>query len=484
MAENRQEREIIRSSRDVSIVIPDNDTDNLVEEEDIKEDKDSALADAILKNAGMALSLGVICEVPNNLDTPNRNRYEPTTAAIGPYHRKKEHQHVTEALKTSYLAALLSRPRQEQTSLEHIIKAMREKEYEFKSSYGHHKEKIKLLTSDECVKMMILDGCFILELIYKFKEYKVGAMEEGYKTMDPIFSYTWMLRHLQRDLILLENQLPFSVLKDLFDLTSDPKHNESLSDLVVNFLDPEIQTYGIPRNDELTGKHLLDLVRNHLLGKSPQKNYGKYPNWKLTRYCAADLKNAGVVFKKNENAKSLLDITFNDQDGNLIIPPFFFGEGMIVYLQNLIALEQSSSNYTSHITSYVIFLDTLIKSKEDVKLLRSEGIINGSLNEEKKMARTINGLYSRAIVDSFYYDELYQRVNAFCEQDKQKRRVLVRQWSIEFFDNFSTPWRAISVSLGLAVTLLTLTLTIISLISTFKKRTHAPMGYSVLSQVF
>ncbi|KAF9622067.1 hypothetical protein IFM89_029351 [Coptis chinensis] len=452
------------NNKNVSIDIPDEckDTDD-EEEEDL-------LAQIILENAGMDLSQGVNYKVPKTMYTINLNRYEPTAVSIGPHHRDKEHEHphVTEMVKKSYVAALLGRPKQRKTSLTQIIKAMRKKEYEFKISYGYHKGKAHLTNSDECVKMMILDACFILELLYKFKEYKDGSMEETYKTMDPIFSYTWMLRHLRRDLVLLENQLPFSVLKCLFDLTSDPKHSDSLNELLVRFLDPEIQAYEVQRNNEVTGKHLLDLVRTHLLGQSPLKEYGKYPNWELTQYCATDLKKAGVLFKKNEKAQSLLDITFNDRDGVLKIPPFFFGEGMIVYLQNLVALEQSSRDYTSHITSYVIFLDTLIKSKSDVKLLRSEGIINGSLNEDEKMSSTINGLYSRAIVNSFYYDGLYRRVNAFCQQDEQKRRAIVRQWSITFFrEYFSTPWRVCSLFIACLLVILTVAQTIFTAIQTF-----------------
>ena len=67
---------------------------------------------------------------------------------------------------------------------------------------------------DEFVKILVIDGCFIIELLRKSAD--VELREEN----DPIFSMACMLQFLFHDLILLENQVPWMVLEHLFNVVS------------------------------------------------------------------------------------------------------------------------------------------------------------------------------------------------------------------------------------------------------------------------
>ncbi|KAI8015429.1 UPF0481 protein [Camellia lanceoleosa] len=56
-------------------------------------------------------------------------------------------------------------------------------------------------------EMLLIDSCFILELLYKFKH------EECKKSQDPVLASILTAEYIQHDLLLLENQLPFFVLQ-------------------------------------------------------------------------------------------------------------------------------------------------------------------------------------------------------------------------------------------------------------------------------
>ncbi|KAJ4974736.1 hypothetical protein NE237_007910 [Protea cynaroides] len=65
--------------------------------------------------------------------------------------------------------------------------------------------------------MMLIDGFFIVEYFLKFS--KAVLVDEN----DPIFNSKLIAERVVRDLVLLENQIPFSVLQTLFDLSNNNK---------------------------------------------------------------------------------------------------------------------------------------------------------------------------------------------------------------------------------------------------------------------
>ncbi|KAG7995591.1 hypothetical protein I3843_01G117500 [Carya illinoinensis] len=70
--------------------------------------------------------------------------------------------------------------------------------------------------------MMLLDGCFIIELFRKCKG--LNPRDDH----DPIFQIDWMLNAIEVDLLLFENQLPYFVLDKLFEISSQtPLPNRS-----------------------------------------------------------------------------------------------------------------------------------------------------------------------------------------------------------------------------------------------------------------
>ncbi|XP_041010655.1 UPF0481 protein At3g47200-like [Juglans microcarpa x Juglans regia] len=65
--------------------------------------------------------------------------------------------------------------------------------------------------------MMLLDGCFIMELFRKYEINKKTRQEE----YDPIFQMAWMLYTIDHDLLLFENQLSLFILAKLFGMSEN-----------------------------------------------------------------------------------------------------------------------------------------------------------------------------------------------------------------------------------------------------------------------
>jgi hypothetical protein len=102
-----------------------------------------------------------IFRMHNQLRKINEKAYEPQLLAIGPYLRGKDDLMLMEEHKLRYLQLILQRGNE--SSMERYIKAMRELEGRAREFYA---EPISL-TTDEFVEILLLDGCFIIELFRK-----------------------------------------------------------------------------------------------------------------------------------------------------------------------------------------------------------------------------------------------------------------------------------------------------------------------------
>ncbi|KAI7996936.1 UPF0481 protein [Camellia lanceoleosa] len=70
------------------------------------------------------------------------------------------------------------------------------------------------MSSDDFIQMMLLDGCFIIELFQQ-----VCGSEDSANANSLVFMKPWLIPILIRDLLKLENQLPFFVLLRLHRLS-------------------------------------------------------------------------------------------------------------------------------------------------------------------------------------------------------------------------------------------------------------------------
>ncbi|KAK8625431.1 hypothetical protein V6N13_090303 [Hibiscus sabdariffa] len=150
------------------------------------------------------------------------------------------------------------------------------------------------LNSTEFVEMMVYDGYFIVFLIL------------GYADED-IFKERGILPEIEDDLLLLENQLPFFVLYELYQIIAEREVNQFSHDALSFFRDD----YSFDLFDDLVRdkdfKHLLDLVHScynpSVQGIKQHKSFiekatseSTSQHWTKFISCAAELDDAGINF--------------------------------------------------------------------------------------------------------------------------------------------------------------------------------------------
>ncbi|PON95329.1 hypothetical protein TorRG33x02_088510 [Trema orientale] len=394
-----------------------------------------------------------IFRIPNILSRHTRNAYVPNAFAIGPFHHDSHYLKPTEKIKQKYLLDLISRLSNPDPSISldtklirNFTKAISDVQDDAREYYAGPVD----MEVDEFVEMLVLDGCFIIELFRK------NAYPGLRNKDDPIFTMSCLLQFLHHDLILLENQIPWLVLDILFEQTKTTSIDEKpLVQLAIEFF-PSLLIKSSPRlthtpsnlsiiqNHE--NKHILDLLRNSLILKSTIIKKSKN-DWQHIR-SATSLRDSGITFMRDVVSESILDIKFSPKRGVMAIPPLLIQETAETVFRNLISLEQCCANYKPIITCYAVLLDNLIDTNEDIQLLDKNKIIVNWLNNDDA-AKFFNRLYIDTYVKENYYYHLTYDVNKYCKRRWHKyRRVLMR-------DYFKHPWALISVIAAFVALVLT-----------------------------
>ncbi|KMZ63889.1 hypothetical protein ZOSMA_390G00020 [Zostera marina] len=164
-------------------------------------------------------------EIPKELqdNDDGESYYEPKLISIGPYHLKNEKLDPMQKLKLKYLSDLLARNKK--NNVDAYMDAI-------KNQYDNEKQKYcgfedLKISKKEFLKMLFLDGCFLVELLLKHNE---GLLMFSGIDIDD----------LNHDLMLIENQVPFSVLNCIYKNTEWELQNKfSLFDLAVHYIHNE-----------------------------------------------------------------------------------------------------------------------------------------------------------------------------------------------------------------------------------------------------
>ncbi|KAJ4729443.1 hypothetical protein OWV82_002223 [Melia azedarach] len=371
-----------------------------------------------------------IFRTPIVLYRHNKKAFVPNGFSIGPYHYGEERLQPAQIIKLKYLQGLLSRSTNPKEKLRELIEDITSVEELARQCYsgsiGFAKE--------EFVKILVLDGCFIIELLRK------NVNEVSRDEDDPLFSMACLNELINHDLILLENQIPWFVLDRLFMLTMiENPGNKGLIELVLRFYNGLFSSDRVSINaDQYRShkiRHILDLLRYSLILPIRSEKYTeKNPGWEPFS-CAAKINEAGIEFNKKKNYSTILDIKFSN--GTLDIPPLAIHETTEAIFRNLISFEQCCPNCEPFVTSYAKFMDNLIYTTKDVELLTEKGILNNWLDPDDATLY-FNKLYNDTYVKKFYYDDICKQVNAYCRSWWNRTRYFYMH------NYFGTPWAIVS----------------------------------------
>ncbi|XAR64640.1 hypothetical protein NMG60_11008393 [Bertholletia excelsa] len=335
-----------------------------------------------------------IFRVPQSLININGRSYHPHIVSIGPYHHGQPHLQMIQEHKWRFLAALLRR------------------------------------TQSRAAR---LDGCFIIELFRKYG--KVVPVEPG----DPLTSMSWVYSFFLRDLIRIENQIPYFILQELFDLTRMPgeESGPSLSDLALGFFNNTLQRPDevIEKYRHLDARHLLDFLRSSFIPLD-QPEPSKSGSTRVIQ-CISKLRRAGIKLKPNK-AESFLTVRF--RRGVIEMPTVSFDDFSSCFMINCVAYEQCRKNCSTHFTTYATLMDCLINTARDVEYLSDCSIIENYFGTDAEVARFINNLGKDVTfdIDKCYLARLFDEVN---EYYKNGWHV---QWAGFRYTYFRSPWSFIS----------------------------------------
>eukprot|EP01018_Ginkgo_biloba_P015793 Gb_20047 [translate_table: standard] len=125
----------------------------------------------------------------------------------------------------------------------------------------------------------------------------------------------------------------------------------------------------------------------------------------------AELRHAGVKFAATKG--DLNQIRFDSKCMTLYLPSIRLDHNTEVLLRNLIAFEVSVAPGAMVFARYTDFMNGMIDSEEDVRLLRQKGIIHSHLKNDEEVAKLWNSLGYVRLTKVAYLDKVIRDLNKY-----------------------------------------------------------------------
>jgi hypothetical protein len=515
---------------------------------------------SIYKEHDQRRKLCMIFRVPKNIKQVDKLSYEPKVLSIGPYYHGNSSLLFMEKVKWNCLDYVLKLNYRKK--LEFYLTVMESLEKQARSCYSQEVS----LESDIFLRMLMLDGCFLLVYLgvtngldwcvkeenatdsnYQGREplqhtiskqggimehtFHKGASTESmsartssnlcstegvelghissgeqcYDQKDPDQPkhdsvFAWHHSEIFRDLLLLENQLPFSVLKSIYGLLVGEEAPDLLTEKVCKYLELNVQKYTTVAR-EFDGQkdfdHLLQLCHMYFRPQrriQPEKHcqvgnrwsnrltifWSRHPELSGYRYqqashvssCqtlsrwrrAEQYHEAGIEFTRKvqteHNQHSLLDISFNK--GQVEIPCLLIDENTACLFRNLVAFEQTCSQYGNDLTAYIAFISQLVSTPRDVALLARKGIIMNHMRTDEEVSTLFSKLGKN--VDFDQNSAHYLKSVCLMMEDYYQNRI--NRWMAWLWHNhLRNPWLALAVVAAAVVLICTVIQSLLALLA-------------------
>ena len=95
----------------------------------------------------------------------------------------------------------------------------------------------------------------------------------------------------------------------------------------------------------------------------------------------------------------------------LKVPTIIVDDATEICFRNLMALEQCHYPSESYICNYIVLLDYLINTREDVELFVENKIIINGLGSNEAVANMVNDLGLEIVANHSYYGEMAEKLN-------------------------------------------------------------------------
>lgn len=173
---------------------------------------------------------------------------------------------------------------------------------------------------------------------------------------------------------------------------------------------------------------------------------------------ASHLRRCGVRCRPCD--ASFSGISFDEKAMVLSLPRIVVGHTTPRFLHNLLAYE-ATSRFPRHssVISYVYFMDRLIDSDEDVRLLAEAGVIRNALGSHEELAYVWHKLCISMLCGTT------QKDRQTMEKLNRRTRTKWRRWMAAFKETYweRQPWLLVSILAGTVLLVLTFLQTIYTL---------------------
>ncbi|KAI5587068.1 hypothetical protein BDE02_05G006700 [Populus trichocarpa] len=377
--------------------------------------------------------------------------YSPQQISIGPFHHGNRNLRFMERKKYEYYEQFwedrVSKERERKGAEDEFWDALEEDKNKIHQCYEDGSRRIKI--SQRFLGLILCDAVFIFELFLKYRE----GREKYIK--DSILKETWLRAAIRRDLILLENQLPFFILEKLYKLLPEniKRENTEFKTLACFYFERHFPKKS--SSAETTPLHFTDLVRSLLSFTGNGKPVEQIKSF----HSATRLRQAGVKFKvPRELDHCLLDVDFRRLRKEFHIPQLQIHGDTESLFRNLMALEKHLYPGQEYICHYINLLSILVVKPKDAKLLMENKIVT-YCKDEVAVRDLICSLASSSTTDlhSCYHD-IFSAVDDYYKSSWAKNPAYFIE---EFFGNF---WKGVGTVCAAILLILTLVQTICAIL--------------------
>ncbi|KAJ3698306.1 hypothetical protein LUZ61_002011 [Rhynchospora tenuis] len=322
--------------------------------------------------------------------------------AIGPYNHKEEMLYFGLDYKWQILK-LMTQGFQLDTGK--FLGNMAKKELELRNCYEEEVEDLYQMATKDFLQIMLLDGCFILFALKCLDGKNQSSFDtvelflskfQGLGNAIVIYQLITNVKNLVSqlemhresvicDLLLMENQIPFSVLQELLCLCPDFRDfvGSSIKDLALS----SFKCVRPKMNKELSEQpeeflHLLDVFHWSRVPEDKYKlidnqiNNQTMPGVSMLR--ATEFHHSGVRLKRKKSG-SYLDVVIKNssskKDCVIKVPAIDIKNYQFSIFESLVTFEERYEKRGVCFTAFVECMASLLGSENDAKLLQKCGII-------------------------------------------------------------------------------------------------------------
>ncbi|KAM7267647.1 hypothetical protein ACFE04_009813 [Oxalis oulophora] len=331
--------------------------------------------------------------ISKNIRELNPEAYTPKVISIGPLHHRRPHLVNMEKHKLDYAKSFLEQTNKPKAF---FVKFIQRHEESIHGFYSYERDIRSFYSSEPCeldsrsyVEMILLDSFFILELITR-------AIIGHLKWEDP-----GLLKKIKVDLLMLENQLPFKLLSELYAFSGQ---NKQLRMDCRDFFLRDLLGFRPSHYIDKDPLHFIDFIQCNLNSRRddmPLRSIKPY-----LKNAAKNLSNSRVKFQLTES-QWLNDICFKKR--SLHLPRLLVDNMTETLFRNIMVViedELVMSNDTL-IYSYLWFLHLLMQSDDDVSVLVEANVIENRLDNNQAVVELFNNLCGNInTFDQFRFSEI------------------------------------------------------------------------------